>query len=111
MRASHDLVRAAAGINNITSIAGVTMQSLIPLCAYGPDDHVMHPVRGADKRRSASAIAPNHAPIEDDGRRVGCGNAKSRESGAMRAKSNIRDLVDPISRRCLMEKVTAVSDL
>jgi hypothetical protein len=84
---------------------------LVATGAYGPDDQVISPVRGGDERGPATAIAPDHTPSDDDGRGTGCGNEESRESGAMGAKSNIRALVGPISRRCLTEEVTAVGDL
>jgi hypothetical protein len=101
VRPRHQFVRAAAGINNNTTISVVTVQALVATGAYSPHDHVISPVRGGHKRRTASVQVHILPHREDDGRWIGCTNAESRECAAFGAKSNIRALVSSVGGRCL----------
>jgi hypothetical protein len=101
VRARHQFVRAAAGINNSAGISVVTVQSLVA-AGYGPDDRVVNAVRGGDERRAASVLV--RPPSGADAGWAGCSNAESRDCVGARAKGNIRGLVSPVRGRRLHDE-------
>ena len=80
----HQFVWPAAIVNDGSSVSIITMQTLVPcsnmiLGADHPDNHVIRAISRGDKGRAATAGGSVYIPTAADGRRIGCGNAKSRE--------------------------------
>ena len=70
-----------------------------PLGADHPHDRVIRAIGRRNERRAATVTA--HTPSGHDGRRIGCGNAESRQHGAAGTQSDVGTLVCPISCRRL----------
>ena len=62
-RAGHQLVGAAAGVNNRAGVTIVSMQAVVTLGTDNPYDHVVGPIRRCNPGRSLAALtdAPRRA--------------------------------------------------
>ena len=99
LRAGHQFVRAAAGVNHGAGVTIVTVQALITFGADYPHDHVVGAIGGSHEGRAATALA--HGPRARDGRRIGGINAESGERAAAGAKNHIGALGGPVGGRRL----------
>ena len=69
------------------------------LSADHPYNHVVIAISRGDKRRAATTRAPVHVPAVGDGRRIGWGDAESREDGVaiiVRAERDMGARLGPI---------------
>ena len=78
---------------------------LMLLRANRPDNRVVSPVRGGDKRRPATDRGPIHTPSMDHVRWVACSNAESRELILASATRHVCALVSSICSSCLDDRL------
>ena len=99
MGSCHQFGRAAAVVDNRTSVPIITVQSLVALRlmvlrADHPYNHVICSISRGGKGRAATASGPGHIPPAGnvDGRRIGRGNTESLENGVAIVVGAERDI-------------------
>ena len=78
------------------------------LRANHPDNHVIGPVSGGDKRRTATAGTAVHIPTGGDRWRIGRSNApggEDRVAVVVRAERDVGVLLGPIGDGCLNDSI------
>ena len=99
MRSCHGVAWTAASKNDSTSVAVITVYSLVATAADRPYNHIIGTVSGCDERRPDTGLA--YGPHAGDRRRIGWIDAKGGKIIAVHAVSDVCALFGSITCRCI----------